>query len=192
MRQGRGGRGLLSLRHRSIRHFAQLLIALCGLLGQAAGWCTPTTWRAQVVGVTDGDTLVVLDAQRHTHKIRLAAIDAPEKAQAHAQKAREALARRVHGQQVVLHHDHKDRYGRLVAQVWLNDTDVGLSLLQAGWAWHYLAYAPEQSARDRRLYAAAEADARRARRGLWTSPNPIAPWTFRAAQRHPAHATDHP
>ena len=36
----------------------------------------------KVVGVSDGDTITVLDAQQHTHKIRLSGIDAPEKAPA--------------------------------------------------------------------------------------------------------------
>ena len=38
--------------------------------------------RGKVVGVSDGDTVTVLDAERHQHKVRLAGIDAPEKAQA--------------------------------------------------------------------------------------------------------------
>ena len=34
-----------------------------------------------VVGVSDGDTITVLDAERQQHKVRLGGIDAPEKAQ---------------------------------------------------------------------------------------------------------------
>ncbi len=36
--------------------------------------------RGKVVSVSDGDTVTVLDAERHQHKVRLAGIDAPEKA----------------------------------------------------------------------------------------------------------------
>ncbi len=38
-----------------------------------------------VVGVTDGDTITVLDAAKVQHKIRVAGIDAPEKKQAFGQ-----------------------------------------------------------------------------------------------------------
>lgn len=34
-----------------------------------------------VVGVADGDTVTVLDADKTQHKVRVAGIDAPEKAQ---------------------------------------------------------------------------------------------------------------
>jgi endonuclease YncB( thermonuclease family) len=40
----------------------------------------PATLTYRVVGVTDGDTITVLDSPNGQHKVRLAAIDAPEKA----------------------------------------------------------------------------------------------------------------
>ena len=36
--------------------------------------------RGKVVGVSDGDTVTVLDAERYQFKVRLTEIDAPEKA----------------------------------------------------------------------------------------------------------------
>lgn len=42
----------------------------------------------RVVAVADGDTLTVLDANNHTTKVRLHAIDAPEKAQAFGQASK--------------------------------------------------------------------------------------------------------
>lgn len=42
-----------------------------------------------VVGVTDGDTITVLDAAKVQHKIRVAGIDAPEKKQAFGQVSKE-------------------------------------------------------------------------------------------------------
>jgi endonuclease YncB( thermonuclease family) len=42
-----------------------------------------------VVGVSDGDTITVLDAERQQHKIRLSGIDAPEKAQPFGQRSKE-------------------------------------------------------------------------------------------------------
>jgi endonuclease YncB( thermonuclease family) len=43
----------------------------------AAAYAETVTGR--VVGVADGDTITVLDADKVQHKIRLAGIDAPEK-----------------------------------------------------------------------------------------------------------------
>ena len=45
-----------------------------------------------VVAVSDGDTITLLDANKQRHVIRLMGIDAPEKAQAYGQKAKESLS----------------------------------------------------------------------------------------------------
>jgi endonuclease YncB( thermonuclease family) len=45
-----------------------------------------TAWaevlKGRVVGVANGDTITLLDGNRHQHRIRLAGIDPPEKGQA--------------------------------------------------------------------------------------------------------------
>lgn len=133
-----------------------------------------------VVGVTDGDTLVVLDSGQVQHKVRLAGIDAPEKRQAFGARARQALAAAVFRRTVVLDWHKRDRYGRLVAKVLLADRDVGLELVATGLAWHYKSYEREQVPADRARYAAAELEARRKSAGLWSDPNPVPPWDFRA------------
>lgn len=181
MRQRRRGcRGLTVL----INHaWAQARATGWGLLLAGAVGATPAaTLKGKVVGVTDGDTVVVLDDQHQNHRVRLAGIDAPEKHQAHAERAHQQLAGWVHGRQVLVHHDHKDRYGRVVGQVWVNGQDINLAMVQHGWAWHYRAYAQEQSPEDRVRYAHAEQHARLARSGLWAGPAPTAPWLFRSAK----------
>ena len=75
---------------------------------------------------------------------------------------------------------HKtDRYGRKVGTVFVDGHDVGLLQLERGIAWHYKAYEREQSPEDRARYAAAEADAREAKMGLWRDARPVAPWVWR-------------
>ena len=48
-----------------------------------------------VVGVSDGDTITVIDNIKQSQVIRLMGIDASEKAQAYGQKAKESLSNLV-------------------------------------------------------------------------------------------------
>ena len=129
--------------------------------------------QGRVVKVADGDTITILDAARVQHKIRLNAIDAPEKAQAFGQKSKEYLSALVFGKDVTVRWKSKDKYGRVLGTVFVGTTDVNLQMVQAGFAHHYKRF-------DRSpAYAAAEADARQNRRGLWSDPNPIPPEDYR-------------
>jgi hypothetical protein len=78
----------------------------------------------RVVGVSDGDTVTVLDATKAPHKVRLAGIDAPEKGQPFGQRAKENLSRLVFGKDVRVAWHKKDRYGRLVGTVWVVSPDM--------------------------------------------------------------------
>jgi endonuclease YncB( thermonuclease family) len=53
-----------------------------------------------VVGITDGDTITVLDGQQNTHKIRLMGIDCPEKSQPFGQNAKQSLSDLVYDRSV--------------------------------------------------------------------------------------------
>ena len=58
------------------------------------------TLSGTVVGVSDGDTITVLDANREQHKIRVGGIDAPEKAQPFGQRSKGSLSTLVFGKDV--------------------------------------------------------------------------------------------
>jgi len=137
----------------------------------------------RVVGVQDGDTVTVLDASNQQHRIRLAGIDAPEKAQAFGTAAKEHLARLAYGKQADLRCAKRDRYGREVCSLYVGARDVGLEQVRSGHAWWYREYAREQSFEDRAVYETAESDAREARRGLWRDASPQAPWAWRRHAR---------
>jgi endonuclease YncB( thermonuclease family) len=137
----------------------------------------------RVVGVTDGDSITVLDSQREQHKIRLQGIDAPELKQPFGQRSKAHLSQLIFNRFVTVHFDKRDRYGRIVGKVLLEGLDVNLKQVEGGLAWHYKDYEKEQSLGDRILYAAGEVEARTARRGLWSSPYPTAPWDFRRVKR---------
>lgn len=133
----------------------------------------------RVVGVSDGDTVTVLDAERQQHKIRLGGIDAPEKRQAFGQRSKEALSDMVFGRTISVEWSKLDRYGRIIGKIIVNAKDVNLGQVEAGLAWWYQKYSAEQTVTDRQLYALAEDRARRERLGLWADAVPVAPWDFR-------------
>ena len=119
--------------------------------------------RGRVVAVSDGDTVTVLDAERHQHKVRLAGIDAPEKAQAFGQASKISLSDQIFGREVAVTWDKRDRYGRIIGKISVDHRDVCLEQIRRGMAWHYKQYARDQAPDDRVTYAEAEVAARAAR-----------------------------
>lgn len=139
----------------------------------------------QVVAVSDGDTLKVLDDGLQLHVIRLMGIDAPEKAQAFGQQAKHSLARMVFQQRVSVVWSKKDKYGRTVGKVLrLDGQDVCMEQVALGMAWHYKQYASEQFSDDRLRYADAHINAKEAQIGLWQDPSAVPPWSWRHAGKH--------
>lgn len=92
--------------------------------------------RGKVVSITDGDTITVLDAEKVQHKIRLEGIDAPEKGQAFGTKSKEKLSELVGEKEVAVRWEKKDRYGRILGDVHLDDRLINLEMVQDGLAWH--------------------------------------------------------
>lgn len=133
----------------------------------------------QVVGVSDGDTITLIDSTKSQHKIRLTGIDAPEKNQAFGQASKKSLSDMVFNQYVVVSWEKRDRYKRILGKVLLKDQDVCLEQVKRGMAWHYKKYEREQSSEDRTLYSKAEQNARKQRVGLWSDDAPIEPSEFR-------------
>jgi endonuclease YncB( thermonuclease family) len=135
----------------------------------------------RVVAIADGDTLEVLTAERTRVRVRLFAIDAPERGQPYGNAARRALSDLAHGRQALVVWAKTDDYGRAVGTVHIDGVDVNLRMIERGLAWHYKSYAREQSAAERQRYAAAEAEARIRRVGLWREAKPVPPWEHRRA-----------
>ncbi|MCW5603652.1 MAG: hypothetical protein KIT18_03775 [Burkholderiales bacterium] len=53
------------------------------------------TIEGRVVGVTDGDTITILDHQNVQHRVRVASIDAPERKQPYYSRSKEHLSKWV-------------------------------------------------------------------------------------------------
>jgi micrococcal nuclease len=153
-------------------------VALTGaVIAAAPATVTETGFTAKAVSVHDGDTLRVLDASNREHTIRLAGIDAPEARQPFGTRARDELAAITKGRTVEVFNGKPDKYGRTVARVEVDGHDVGERLVREGLAWHYLTYSRDP------MLAAAEREAREAKRGLWVDRDPVPPWTWRASER---------
>jgi len=136
-----------------------------------------------VVGVSDGDTIAVLDDAKIQHKIRFAGIDAPEKGQAFGERWKQSLSAFVFQKRVEAPSHKKDRYGREVCAVYVNLRDVGLEQIRAGMAWHYKEYQHEQTTHDRLVYRDEEENAKARRVGLWKDTKPVPPWEWRKGDR---------
>ncbi|MBV9959726.1 MAG: thermonuclease family protein [Acidobacteria bacterium] len=136
----------------------------------------------QVVGIADGDTLIISNTARQQLLVRLQGIDAPETGQSFSREALESLTNLVSGKSVMLEfdpHGKPDSEGRVVAKVYLEGRDIALEQVKAGFAWFCKDYKKMQSESDRYSYAEAEKEARHASRGLWRESAPVAPWKYR-------------
>jgi micrococcal nuclease len=152
--------------------FASVLAAL--LL--AAVSAQARVFQGVVTHVTDGDSIWVRGGGAPV-EVRLQGIDAPEICQAFGKEARDALAARVLRRQVAVNSRARDTYQRVLGRVSAGGQDLGLWMVSRGYAWSY------RYRRDGGPYAAAEAQARQARLGLWSlSPQPLEPRVFR--KRH--------
>jgi micrococcal nuclease len=164
---GRAGRGL------AVRLLAPcLLLAACSLPVPDS---RPENV-GRVIEVADGDTVVIRTASDDV-RIRIFGIDAPESGQSYGAEARQTTRSLLLGRDVTVRQRDVDQYGRIVAELLLDGADVGATLIAAGAAWHYRAFS------DSSEYAELEAQAYRERVGLWSDPEPVPPWTWRARTR---------
>lgn len=83
------------------------------------------------------------------------------------------------GDSVNVEYRKRDRWGRLIGKVLHNGKDMNLAVLSAGLAWVYRKSDKELSADDKAMYYSAEESAKATGVGLWTDPDPVAPWIWR-------------
>lgn len=107
-------------------------------------------------------------------KIRLAGIDAPEKAQAFGNKSKQSLSELCFDKMATLADQGNDRYGRTLARVHCEGIDANAEQVRRVMAWVYRKCA----SKDSPLYAA-EDEAKLGKRGLWADAEPVPPWEWR-------------
>jgi len=143
------------------------------------------TITGKVVGVSDGDTITVLDASNEQHKICLEGIAAPKSNQDYGNRAKQSLSDLVFGKTVTVTSKWKDKYGRVLGKVTLDGKNINLEQVNRGMAWFYRFYAMELKPEDATAYRQAEEQARKEKRGLWADESPVQPWDFRQASKPP-------
>lgn len=154
--------------------------------GGCAGAADTPVMTGVVVGVVDGDTADIR-LESGMIRIRFHGIDAPEMGQPFGKAAKEKLSNLVFGKDVAIEPYEQDRYDRLVARLWLGETDINAEMVKSGFAWTYRRYA------DLPAYCAYEKAARDLRRGLWqaTVQEWVAPWEWRKRKTLAGRYTDY-
>ncbi|MBD2255678.1 thermonuclease family protein [Nostoc parmelioides] len=137
-----------------------------------------------VVSIGDGDTLRVRNQQGQPVTIRLGCVDAPELKQTPwGQQSRNRLGQLLPvGQTVQIRSIERDRYKRLVAEVFINNRSVNLTMVQEGQAVVYPQYF-QGCASTKDQFLQAEADAKQQKLGFWNQSQPVMPWDFRRGKK---------
>lgn len=165
------------MRRKSLTLLWQSVLGSCLLVmlpfGNLASAKTYTVENVSVVRILDGDTAVLSLPGQGNQTIRTWGIDCPEKKQRFGYKSEEFYASLIWGKPLTLKVRSKDQYGRLVAQIYYEGADIGLTMVRYGFAWHYVSITKDKA------LAKAQADAKKQELGLWQEKNPTPPWVFR-------------
>ena len=143
-----------------LRKVVFLIIVMLLLILLTACGKPQTTVR--VTGVIDGDTIVIQGGQH----VRYIGIDAPEKGQTYYQEAKQTNRDLVQDKEIRLEKDltDKDRYGRLLRYVYVDDTLINAEMVKSGYA-YAKAYPPD--IKYQVYLEAMEKEARLIQRGMW-------------------------
>ena len=127
------------------------------ILSRPASPDNPESFTGKVTYIVDGDTFSMSTGGQLV-RIRLSEIDTPEMDQPWSNKAKNLLWKKIHKKIVTIDVHAVDRYGRLVAKVWLGERDVCREMVREGYARVYRRFmydktllADEQEAKNKRL-----------------------------------------
>ena len=125
---------------------------------------TPTLETYQVSRIIDGDTLDLTTNQR----VRLKGINTPESSMPYYTEAKTFLQSLAQNKSIEIESYGTDKYGRILAHLFINDKNINKEILQQGLATLYY-YEPDQHYEELKE---AEEFARLNNKGLWEkSPN---------------------
>ncbi|MCI5164951.1 MAG: hypothetical protein D3903_02400 [Candidatus Electrothrix sp. GM3_4] len=139
---------------------------------------------ATMVDVEDGDTLrVILDGSSFT--VSLYGIDSPERTQPHGVKAVQAVTKLLKRKKISLQIYDKDGANhRCLAVVSVGEKNINELLVKGGHAWVQREYCYESFCTDWLFF---QNQAKSVEKGLWSYPEPIAPWAWRSMSPERRH-----
>jgi len=120
----------------------------------------PTSFKVQ--RVIDGDTFVLSTGER----VRLIGIDTPERNEYYFQEAKGRLEELILGKEIMLEKDvsDKDRYGRLLRYVFIDDIFINKIMVQEG---HAKAYPYKPDTKYKVEFTDLESQAKDNQLGIW-------------------------
>lgn len=165
-----------------------MLFTVCGLI-MTSCFATEKHVYSQIKNLHDGDSFA-LHGSGSERRVRLYGIDAPEamqqcqnaKRQCYpcGQHAKKYLHSLTYNQNIRCDTHRKDQYGRALATCYQNKRDLGLLMIQAGWA---IAYYRDYLDAENRKYLFAEMKARMRKIGIWQG-DFEKPYTWRRQKRN--------
>lgn len=130
--------------------------------------------KAKVIGIKDGDSIVVLLENNTQKTLRLAEIDCPESGQPFGKNAKKFTSDKVFGKTIEFVETDSDRYGRNIAKIYYDEGKyLSEELIKVGLAWWYFRYS------DNKNLGKFESQARSSKLGIWFDKKAIAPWEWR-------------
>jgi micrococcal nuclease len=158
-----------NLKFKNIVFFAVLVIGAVALIG-----ATFTGWGYKAL---DGDSVTVAISTEKIISIELDGIDCPELEQDFGKEAQDFTKNFIYKKKVKVEIKGYEAEDRVIGRIILEDKDLSLALIEAGLAWYDKKKSPDKS------LAKAQKSAKKAKKGLWSDPNPTPPWIFRATQK---------
>lgn len=130
---------------------------------------------AKVIGIKDGDTVLVLEKNNTQKVLRLAEVDCPESKQAFGKNAKQFTSSKIFAKQIIYQPVQKDRYGRTIAKIYFdNGKYLSEEIIKNGFGWWYQKYSKNENLGDMQSLAKTK------KLGLWNDKKPIAPWEWRS------------
>jgi len=173
-----------------MKYFPSLLLVILPLIfscnGKRSGNYNPSNKEkkssGKVIAIIDGDTYDILLEGNKTERVRMDAIDAPEKGMPFYKVAKNYLSELCFQKEVRLVYIGIDQHGRSINRSFLTDgTDLSKEMIRNGLAWHYKEYSSDKE------LAELEIQARNKKIGLWADKKPMEPWLCRKLRREGNH-----
>jgi micrococcal nuclease len=159
------------LKLENIVFFTVLVMAAAGLSG-----ATFTGWGYKAL---DGDSITVAISTEKIISIELEGIDCPELEQDFGKEAQEFTKNFIYKKKLKVEIKAYETEEFVIGRVFIDGQDLSLALAEAGLAWYDKKKSPDKN------LARAQKNAKKAKKGLWSGPNPTPPWIFKASPGKP-------